>query len=204
MIKKIGFISMALVLLLTSCSNQSLEETNIEGIPIRVHRDDGDLIDFGLLLDEIDENVHRIFPDGEYQGVVLFTNCANLPNGDGRLAVDYLRTKKGILGTGTRVYRIYAGIDIANGTLNISSEDVTNYYPYFGSYFRPTKEALDKVLTIARDYLNEINVEDCEVTITQLEDQWDILCDPVNASETKCDFRIDATSYEITDNNKKR
>jgi hypothetical protein len=197
---RIGILVLAFSSLLISCRNQDGEEVNIVGIPIKTRGDEKGSIDFQLVIDETENEVKKIFPEGSYQGAVLFTTCANLPYGDGRLAIAYVGKRKEVLGFGKNIYQVIAEIDTTRSKLDLSSIDVTDYYPTIASYSKPTNKDFQDVLTIVHNYLNEKRIESCEVTISQLENQWDILCDPKNATEAKCDFSIDATTYEINEN----
>ncbi len=134
------FIFFLLPLLIGGCGGNMSEKMNVEKGPIRVFQSDEKVVDLSWIISQTDDEILKIFPEGVYQGVVLFTNCADMQNGTGRIAIDYLGTKKGWLGFGSRVYQVIAEIDTQNETLEISSSDVTDDYPIFVNHPKPTKE----------------------------------------------------------------
>lgn len=73
----------------------------------------------------------------------------------------------------------------------------TDDYPIFVNHPKPTKEEFLKVMTIAHNYIKSSKIESCQVIVTQLENRWDVMCDPASSTELKCDFRIDAKSFDV-------
>ena len=171
----------------SACSN-TFHESEVSGLPINVSRGDSEEVDIDLILHSVVDEVDRVLPGAFFQGMVFSGKCRNLTALRGHVVLVFGKVSRGLLAE--RVYRASATIDTERGTVDIRYEDVSAQYPSTKPLPLVDDSSVKRVASIASRHIVAQGLDDCEVTLTQRGEAWDVRCGPLSTFEGRCRFEI--------------
>jgi len=167
------------------------------GLPIEIYSPDTDEIDLDLMISKARQGVEEYLPDAKFQGLVISSDCDCLSSLEGKFALSFFQVKNRFWRSDPIVHFGTVIVHLSDKTLDINIRNVTDFYPSITTYPVPSSKVINRVLDVSITQLEEMNLASCSVEITQLEDGWHVLCDPLNEEERKCDFIINPYTFEI-------
>lgn len=192
------FAFLLLLLLLGGCGiNKKNEANTVTGIPVELSKSTEEGIDFEFILEQVEHAVKEHLPEARYHGVVYKGKCENISAGEGELVLHFIQVKSRFFPPHPSVFHATATVNTQLESLDLSIRDDSNYYPNLNVYPKLRNEEFFKILSITDDHIKQYGIVNCDVVITQLEESWGILCDPLNGEERKCQFNIDSKSFEV-------
>lgn len=176
-----------LCLLVTACASR-FEETRVADIPVKILRTDIQEIDLDMALEAAKGKAREVLPEAYFQRLVFSGKCRDLPRFQGTLVLVFEQVsstpfkRQVIIGI--------ASIDTVRQTMNLHFWDESDYELHIPQRtFVGTRE-FTKIASLAHSYITELGLDDCDVTLTQMDNSWDVRCGPLGNFVQKCRFEI--------------
>ena len=194
--KKKSMIFVSIFILLIGCSS-GFKEVYLKDIPIILSPPNSAVIRINTAIENVTPHIQEILPNAKLSSVVFFGECSNLQQVQGRITLAFVGTKFSI--PQERIISIIASINIKEENMLINARDMTDYYWSTESlkFDNDTSLNLEEIATIAYKEITSASTSDCDVTLTRLDNSWDVLCVYADDVKRKCRFEIDARSGEI-------
>ncbi len=193
---KISLLSLCLSLLfLVGCSK--VEKVSVTGVPIQISHPGEEKVDIEKVLIQASELVKKHFPDAYYGDVGFNSTCADFSLGKGELVFLFMQVKPRILSSKPQVIWIYVTVDTNKMTLDLSEQDMTDFYPSLDSSRQVDNQMFYKVLASADEHLRKMGINDCDLQISQLKETWDVSCYLLDREDKNCQFSIDPETFEV-------
>jgi hypothetical protein len=74
--------------------------------------------------------------------------------------------------------------------MDLHYRDESDFYPLTQQETFAGDNAFKKIAALAHRHITESGLSDCDVTITQLENSWDVRCGALENFIQKCQFEI--------------
>lgn len=182
------YLGLCVLLLLSACTAR-FQNIESKSIPVSVFRPGTEDVDIDIAFQRATQRVRDILPRAFFQGMVISGKCSRLPKLEGKLIFIYAQIDQTVLVR--QVIRGSASIDTVRGIMDLSFGDVSQYYPSTDQVTFPGGQSIAEMAAIAHRYINEQELFDCDVTITQLDDNsWDVRCGPLGNFVQECRFGI--------------
>jgi len=176
-----------LSLLLFACTSrfQDVEMTNV---PVNVFEPGTQEVDVDTVLETVAQRIHETLPEACFQGMVFSGRCQDLPRLQGKLVLVFVQVQVGI--PKRQIVRATASVDTVQQTMDLHYEDVSDFHPSTKRRTLNGDRLIKEIAAIAHWHITELGLSDCDVTLTQLDDSWDVRCGPLNNFVQKCRFEI--------------
>lgn len=120
--------------------------------------------------------------------MVFSGKCQNLPHLRGKLVLIFEQVHPALFKQ--QVISGEASIDTVIQTMNLGFKDETDFYPLVRRGAFVGDSSFKKIAALAQRHITELGLSDCDVTITQLENSWDVRCGPLENFIQECRFEI--------------
>lgn len=185
--RHIYYLGLCLLLVLTSCTSR-FQDTKVTNMPVAVSKPGTQEVDLDVLYSAVTQKVHETLPEAYFQGLVFSARCQDLPRLQGKLVLIFAQVRAAILGQ--QVVRATASVDTAHQTTDISYRDVSDSYPSTSRQVFGGDRAIKAIVAIAHQHITRLPLSACDVTITQLDNSWDVRCGRLDDFAQKCRFKI--------------
>lgn len=179
-----------LLLLLSACTyGFQFQDVKVTDVPINVLNPGTQEVNVDVVFATVTQRVHETLPKAYFQGMVFSGRCQDLPRLQGKLILVFTQVRTAI--PRQQVVRATASVDTLRQAMDLYYEDVSNFYPstkrrtFSGD--RPIKE----IAAIAYQHITELGLCDGDVTLTQLNDSWEVRCGSLSDFVQKCRFEIE-------------
>ena len=188
------YLCLWLSLLLFACTSR-FQEVKVTNVPVTVFKPGTQNVDVSVVLEDVTQRVHEMLPGAYFQGMVFSGKCQDLSRLHGKLVLVFVQVQAAI--PKRQVVRASASVDTVRQTMDLHYEDVSDFYPSTKRRTLNGDRSIKEIAAIAHRHITELGLSDCDVTLTQLDDSWDVRCGPLNNFVQKCRFEI--VSGEVKD-----
>lgn len=179
-----------LISVTTGCF-QEFKEIELQNIPFKISDDESEGIN--VIIENSSILIKNWLADAKYAGIVYSGKCQDILNLSGQFVVLFTEVRKHENWKGQpQVIFAWVVINTSSQTANVKIFDVTDQYPNTSLMPPITDFQYRIIIETAVEHLENLKKVDCEVTITQLDEKWSVLC-----QDYECYFQIDANSLEI-------
>lgn len=179
--------SLCLFVLLTACAPK-FQDAKVANIPVNIVRPGMQNIDLDIALDVARQSIRETLPAANFRGMVFSGKCQNLPRLEGKLVLIFEQVRPGLFKQ--QVIRGDALIDTAKQTMSLDFADETEFYPLVRKETFAGDSSFRGIAMLAHKYITELDLPDCDVTITQIGSTWDVRCGALENFIQKCRFEI--------------
>ena len=179
-----------LLLLLSACTyGFQFQDIKVTDVPINVLKPGTQEVNLDVVFTTVTQKVHETLPKAYFQGMVFSGKCQDLPRLQGKLVLVFTQVRTAI--PKQQVVRATASVDTLRKTMNLYYEDVSNFYPSTKHRTFNGDRSIKELAAIAYRYITELGLCDGDVTLTQLNDSWDVRCGSLSDFVQKCRFEIE-------------
>jgi len=186
--KRIRVFLFVLILLLSACS-KSPNPSDQFGIRISPPQSGGQEINYDSLYRVSQNEIEKTLPGAIFIGAVFSSSCEDLPRLRGTLVLTFAQVRQALLGE--QIYWGIATLDTSERRMNLEYIDASNSYPRTKAMPSVNHEQIQRIVEIAETHIKELHIPNCDVTITQLDEKWDIRCGKLTDATQKCHFEIE-------------
>lgn len=176
-----------LSLVLAACTSR-FQEIKVTNVPVTVFKPGTQDVDVSVVLESVTQRVRETLPGAYFQGVVFSGRCPDLPRLQGKLILTFVQVQVAI--PRQQVVLATASIDTVQQTMDLHYENVSSFYPSTKRRTLSGDHSIKEIAAIAHRHITELGLSDCDVTLTQLDDSWDVRCGPLGSFIQKCRFEI--------------
>lgn len=180
-------VSLCLLSLLSACTSK-FPDTKETGIPITVAKPGTQDIDVDVVFENAVQIVQSTLPGAYFRGMVFSGRCQDLPRLQGRLILVFERVQIAI--PRRQVVLATASVDTVAQTMDLYYEDYSDVPVKTRQQTLLNHRLIKEIAAIAHRHINELGLSDCDVTLTQLDESWDVRCGALNNLTRKCHFEI--------------
>lgn len=181
---------------LVSC-RPKFQSVYMTDVPIQTLDPDSEEIDLGTLMVDVQMIIKRMLPGARFRGMVFSGQCKDVSKLRGRLVVDFIQTRDFL--NGPQILVATASIDVIQESMTLTILDESTGYPSMVLLPEVTDHQLKEITQIAYRHITEQELDECDVTVTQGIDQWDVRCGSLDDFIQQCRFAIDTVSGAIID-----
>ncbi len=182
-----AFVILWLLLITTGCVGQ-FQDFKISNMSINVLAPSTGKVDLDTALAAATERIHETLPQAYFSGMVFSSPCPSLSSLRGKLVLIFQEQRSALFQT--RTLEGVATIDTVKSSMDLSFQDQSNYYPRVLQRTFVGGDSFRKLAGIAYSHIRDLGFEDCDVTLTQMDDSWDVRCGPLDNFVQKCRFTI--------------
>lgn len=157
-------------------------------VPVTVFEPGTQDVDLDTILEAAAQRIHEILPGAHFQSLVFSGRCQDLPHLRGKLVLIFVQVQAAI--PRQRVVRATATVDTVRQTMSLHYVDESDHYPSTQRQTFGGDCSVKEIAAIAYRHITELGLPDCDVTLTQLDDSWDVRCGPLSNFTEKCWFAI--------------
>lgn len=158
-------------------------------VPVTIFKPGTQDIDVQIALDTVQDRVQRMLPGAYFNLMVFSGKCQDFPQLRGKLVLVFVQVSPAI--PRPRVVKAVASIDTVQQTMDLHLKDVSDNYPSTRHRRLSDDPPFKEVSDIAHGHITKLGLVDCDVTITQLDDNsWDVRCGPLHNFVQQCHFEI--------------
>ena len=193
-IRMILYITTCL-LLLTACHFQESEMT---GKSIDILDPNTQEISIETIIKNSQQEVHAILPRAYLSAFSFTGQCQDLPKLHGQVHMTFVQVRSFLFYQ--QVVVAFVSVDTVQETLEIQTQDLSHHYWSTESMSIQEASAIAEVAEIAYQHLTELGIEDCDVTLSSMNQNWHVLCTEPNSGTTGarlCTFWIDASAIPM-------
>jgi hypothetical protein len=183
-----------LVVFLVSCRPE-FKPVSFEDIPIGVSQLNSDEINLDVVVINVQKKVRERLPDAYFGGLVFTGKCHDLPQLHGRIILLYIQVKQYLLEQ--EVLYAVATVNTDQRVMELGISDWTDNYASTNESPSVTDFFFKGIADKAYQHIVEAGLTDCDVTITQADDVWDVRCGPLENFIQECSFAINPETGEI-------
>jgi hypothetical protein len=186
-----------LVVTALSCScRPAFNHVYLTDVPVRIYAEDNsDYPNVDIIREDVQTKVSESIPGAMYKDFLFSGKCSELPAHQGTMLFTFQRVQNYL--NGKQVIFVTATVDTRQQTVKIEALDESSFYPNLQQDEPTTEAAFGRITQIAYQHINQLGLSNCNVTITQQEDHWDVRCGAFNDFEQKCWFAINSSTQEI-------
>jgi len=190
---------LCLLLLLSACTS-SFQDVKVTDVPITVFEPgtQEEEVDVGVVFEAVTQRIHETLPEAYFQGMVFSGRCQDLPRLHGKLVLVFAHVQAGV--PRQQVVKVTASVDTVRQTMDLYYEDVSIFYPSTKRQMFSGDYSIKEIAAVAHRRITELGLCDGDVTLTQLNDSWDVRCGSLSDFMQKCWFEIE--NGEIKDSPK--
>ncbi len=187
------FPTLLLILMFTAACGNNKYPISVENITL-------DASNIDNVIDTVTQSVQQYLPDAEYAGMVYKSNCANLSDTSGEIAIVFVQEKKNSLLLTDQILTATVVVDIKANLFSFTINDETTHYISENRYPIATDEEIRSVIEIAYNKLlgDGGSLPNCQVMITQLNSLWSIDWYQEENGGQWFEFCVDNKTFEIT------
>ena len=188
--------SIILLLFLVGCRSE-FQPVNVADIPLTVSQSNDNQADLDVIIPNVETIVTEKLPDAYFADLVFTGKCQDLPDSHGKIIVSFIQVKTFLFSQ--QILFATSTVNTHEQEMELSIRDYSD--PYTRTEGNPlvTDQQFKEVLHIAYQHLVGSGVADCEVTITQGKEVWNVLCGSLSQPKPQlCDFGINVETGEIT------
>ncbi|MGC8880553.1 MAG: hypothetical protein ACP5R2_15170 [Anaerolineae bacterium] len=181
---------LCLLLLLSACTYSfQFQDVKVTDVPIDVLKPGTQEVNVDVVFETVTQRVHETLPKAYFQGMVFSGRCQDLPHLQGKLVLVFRQVRMAI--PRQQVVRATASVDTLRQTMDLYYEDVSNFYPSTKHRTFSGDHSIKEIAAIAHQHITELGLCDGDVTLTQLNDSWDVRCGSLSDFIQKCRFEIE-------------
>lgn len=197
---KILLWMLVLSLALSACKFQ---ETELRELPIEIFQTNAQDVDVNLIVRQVQDRVQETLPNSYLVAFGFTGRYQELPGLRGEMVLDFVQVKTFLVHQ--QVLAAFTSVDTIQGTLEIRTKDVSDYY-WSTNPLPPQNVAVAReVSQIAYRHITDLGILDCDVTLSCVGnkvDIWHVLCTEPGSGPTGshlCEFKIQAATGQIVD-----
>lgn len=183
--------------LLTACAPK-FPQVKVTDVPVNILNPSTQEVDLDIALEMGTRKIREVLPDAHFRGMVFSGKCQALPRLQGKLVLIFYQVRPALFKH--QVVSGDASIDTVRQIMNLDFTDETEFYPLIRRELFIGDRSFKKIATLAHRHITELGLADCDVTITQLENAWDVRCGALGNFIQECRFEI--INGEIRDKRK--
>lgn len=187
-----------LTLLITGCT--SAKKSSVQkDVSVNVPLDSTGHVDLEKLFVNTKEIVQANLPKAEYGSTSLKVPCDDTSLSQGMITFLFKERRKIWLGLKEQVLFSYVFIDVQNGSLDFSIIDQTDHYPSLSRYAAISNADFYDVLGEIHNHLERNGFESCSLSVSQMDDYWDVSVLSNDNTEYLDIFGIKADNKQVID-----
>jgi hypothetical protein len=184
--QEIALGSTVLLTLLFGCA-PDFRDVKVTVVPISVSQSGRAEVDLDLVFATVDNEVRKVLPDAYFTGLVFSGKCDRLLALRGKLILTFLQSSGLVM---RQVIRSSVTVDTTLQVMSLEFHDVSDLYPTLTKYPFVGDSSVRSVVSLASSHISSLNLQDCDVTLTQQESGWDVRCGPLYNFVQKCRFKV--------------
>lgn len=174
-------------MILGACSPNP-HTANQSGLEIVTTRPGSDQVDFDYILGIVEGEITKTLPGASFLGIVFSSPCRDLSKLRGTLVVTYVHTRW--VPIKEEIFWGSSSVDTVRGEMELKYFDVSGTYPRTKSMPRVNHQQFQEMANLASAYIQKLNLPDCYVTITQMDEAWDVRCGKLADATQNCHFEV--------------
>ncbi len=178
---------LCLSLLVTGCAPQ-FQEVRVADVSVNVSSPGTQDINLDIALKVAGERIRGVLPAAYFRGMVFSGKWQDLPRLRGRLGLTFEQVRPGLFKH--QVVRSEALIDTVRQTMNLYFTDDTEFYPNVRQATFVGHNSFKEIAALAYKRITELGLEDGDVTLTQMDNSWDVRCGALENFVQRCQFDI--------------
>lgn len=187
-----------ILLFLTGCNSIVTPSVEKE-VSINIPFDSNERVNLDKLLVESKSIVHTRLPKAEYGAISLKVPCDDLSLSKAKISFLFKDRQKIWLGLKEQISFIFLVFDIENENFDLSITDQTDHYPSLLKYEEVSSQDFYDVLSAIHNQLERNGFKNCSLTVSQMEDFWDITVFSNETSEYLDIFGIQSDDKQVID-----
>lgn len=197
---KILLWMLVLLLALSACKFQ---ETELRELPIEIFQTNAQDVDVDLIVRQVQDRVQETLPNSYLVAFGFSGRCQDLPGLRGEMVLDFVQVKTFFLHR--QVLAAFTSVDTVQGTLEIWTKDVSDYYWSTDPLLLQDVSVAREVSQMAYRHITNLGILDCDVAMDCVGNQrdiWHILCTEPKSGpggHRLCEFEINAKTGQIVD-----
>ncbi len=191
------FWSLLVSLLVPACVPR-FETIRMTGLPASVSQPGTPGVDVGTVLANARYQVQQVLPNSYLASFTFSGKCEGLPGLHGTINLRFIQVRSGILRR--QVLSGAASVNTIEETMDLRFEDISAYYPSTVPLVLDDGLSVAEVGTIAHKYIATLELPNCDVILTRLEETWLVVCTQPGSGvlgPRVCEFEIDALTGQI-------
>lgn len=181
-------LGVCLLLWALAACGSTFRDSKVSDVPIDVSRASIKEVDIDVVLPDVRHEVDRVLPGAFFQGMVFSGTCDDLPALRGRIVLVFGQVSRGLFSD--RVLIATATVDTDHSTVDIRFQDVSDLYPTTEPLPVVDDQTVKEVASIASQHIAALGIPECEVTLTQRTESWDVRCGALDDFDAQCHFTI--------------
>lgn len=198
-IRSVRLIAIGATLVILAGCVRAYEPVEIANVPLDSSTPVDPVTDFESVTSDAADLVHQELPEARLTSFMYEGSLMSLALLDGIMHFSYTERRFGFLQDQLLVGLVR--VDVAGGTMSLKTADWTFNYPLTQAISLDQDVEVSKIASLAGEHIARIGIPDCYVRLLYSGANWQIVCFPPGSNgfgERLCDFRIDATSGEVT------
>jgi len=179
-----------LLLLLSACTyGFQFQDIKVTDVPINVLKPGTQEVNLDVVFTTVTQKVHETLPKAYFQGMVFSGRCQALSKLQGKLVLIFAQVQVGI--PRRQVVRATATVDTFQQIMDLHYVDESDFYPSTQRQTFHGDRFIKEIAAVAYQHIAELGLCDGDVTLTQLNDSWDVRCGSLSDFVQKCRFEIE-------------
>lgn len=168
---------------------------DVTNVPIDISQPNSEEVDIDVVMTSVQARVRERLPDAQFKRLTFSGKCQDLPKLQGRIVILFMQVNWSLFGQ--QVMFATASVNTSQRMMTLSIFDESKYYPSTAVLPLVADSEFKEIARIAHQHIVESGLSDCDVTITQDENVWDICCGCLDDFCQQCEFAVDAVTGEI-------
>lgn len=192
MYRKIAYTSLlgfglCLSVLLTACVPK-FQESKVTNIPVDISNPSTPDVNLDIALEVTQKKIKAVLPDAYFGGMVFSGKCQGLPRLQGKLVLIFAQVRPAFFKQ--QVVSGVATIDTVKQMMDLNYTDHSDYEWYDSPKTFVGDASFKEIIALTYPHITELGLSECDVTMTQLENSWDVRCGPLENFVQQCRFEI--------------
>jgi hypothetical protein len=160
----------------------------VTDVPVAVFRENTLSVDIDIVFEAVTPYINKRLPEASFRGLIFSGKCQDLPQLRGTLVMVFVEKKNNLLGS--QVTEATASIDTINQIMDIEYVDYSDLQISTQGRQFIGQDSFVRIAALAYQQITEQGLIDCDVTLTQRDESWDVRCGSLGNFIQKCRFDI--------------
>jgi hypothetical protein len=173
--------------LLTACAPK-FQESTVTNIPVSILNPSTSEVDLDIALEVARKKIREVLPDAYFGGIIFSGKCQALPRLQGKLVLIFARVRPALFKQ--QVVSGVVSIDTVKQMMDLDYTDHSDYEWYDSPKIFVGDRSFKEIAALAHTHITKLGLYDCDVTLTQMDDSWDVRCGPLENFIQECRFEV--------------
>jgi hypothetical protein len=183
----IWILCFGLYLSLTACAPK-FPRVKVTDVPVSILNPSTQEVDLDIAFTIAIQKTQEMLPEAYFGGMVFSGRCQALPRLQGTLVLVFARVRSALFKQ--QIVSGVTSIDTVRQMMSLYYTDRSDYEWYDPPTTFPGNRSFREIATLAHRHITELGLSDCDITITQMDNSWDVRCGPLENFIQECRFEI--------------